>query len=209
VAPVYKFSNVGGFTSKTFYTSILAGNPKFEPDNGSIFPLGEFTLASAQSSITFSNIPQTYTHLQIRTINKNGRNVGSQGGAIYIRFNSDTTSGNYRSHRLMGDGATALSDAHLGTADGFYIADSASNSTNIADRFSAGIIDILDYRNTNKNKTVRSLSGADLNGLGNISLISGLWQSTSAINSIVITVIGAGAQNFLAYSNFALYGVLA
>ena len=40
-------------------------------DAGSMFPIGEFTLASAQANVEFTNIPQTYTHLQIRAISKN------------------------------------------------------------------------------------------------------------------------------------------
>jgi hypothetical protein len=66
-------------------------------------------------------------------------------------------------------------------------------------------MDILDYANTNKFKTTRTLEGYDANGSGNVSLTSGLWQSTSAINSITITAVGTFNQ----YSQFALYGVKA
>jgi hypothetical protein len=66
-------------------------------------------------------------------------------------------------------------------------------------------MDILDYANTSKNKTIRMLSGNDRNGSGDIILISGLWASTSAINQIDLRL--ESAANFAQYSQFALYGI--
>jgi hypothetical protein len=45
------------------------------------------------------------------------------------------------------------------------IADSPRNGAT-ANAFGVGIIDILDYANTNKYKTIKSLDGCDLNGAG-------------------------------------------
>jgi hypothetical protein len=68
----------------------------------------------------------------------------------------------------------------------------------------AGIIDILDYANTNKYKTARSLRGYDANGSGNMSLISGLWMNTAAISNITLTARGGSVDQ---YTTFALYGI--
>lgn len=144
------------------------------------------------SSITFSSIPSTYTHLQIRGIAQATLATG------FIRFNSDSAS-NYATHYLYGDGASAASGA--ATNQTISYAFLATASANI---FGGAVIDILDYTNTNKYKTMRSLSGGDQNGTGYIELISGLWQSTSAITSI--TLIPASG-NFAQYSSFALYGI--
>ena len=62
--------------------------------------------ASGASSIAFSNIPQNYTHLQIRGVMKNTSNSTN----LYITFNSDTTS-NYSSHYLFTDGQTISASA--------------------------------------------------------------------------------------------------
>jgi hypothetical protein len=70
--------------------------------------------------------------------------------------------------------------------------------------FGAGVIDILDYANTSKYKTIRTLSGWDKNGGGNVGLSSGLWLSTSAISSIVI---GSQTGNLVTNTQFALYGI--
>jgi len=66
------------------------------------------------------------------------------------------------------------------------------------------IIDVLDYQDTNKFKTSRSLSGFDANGSGQVLLSSGSWRSTVAVNSITLL---AGAGNWTSVSQFTLYGV--
>ena len=74
-----------------------------------------------------------------------------------------------------------------------------------ANMFGSGVIDILDYANTNKYKTVRTLSGDDKNGSGYVVFGSGLWQNTNAVSTITLT--NHGATNFQQYSSFALYGI--
>jgi hypothetical protein len=205
VAPVYKFSNVGGFTSKTFYTSILAGNPKFEGDNGSVVPLGEFTLAATTAFIEFTNIPQTYTHLQIRGIargTRTGRNVDNMN----LRFNSDTTT-SYSRHALIGDGSTVVSSGAIDqtfapSPETMSVAGAGTNT------FGAFVIDILDYKNTNKFKTIRVLSGIDNNGDGKVALSSGVWRK-NPIEAISTIRLYPDVNDFAANTNFALYGVLA
>jgi hypothetical protein len=117
------------------------------------------------------------------------------------RINGDTTAANYFSmHQLRGDGSTASAGANNpGVASVHLMPFNNSTST-----FTGGVIDILDYSNTNKYKTFRGLSGGDTNGAGNVFLRSGLWMSTSAINSIVITPNG---NTFAQHSSFALYGI--
>ena len=171
-----------------------------------MYPLGVFTLASNQASIEFTNIPQTYTHLQIRGIQR-GATSGTGADSSLLTFNSDTAN-NYSAHRLQGDGASASSDAF--TTRGDVIISSLPRSGNTASSFNALIIDILDYKNTNKAKTVRVLSGADLNGSGTMWLLSGRWGKTplEAISSIKISASGTTAE-FVANSSFALYGIQA
>jgi hypothetical protein len=158
-------------------------------DPGVMFPLQVITVGGAGvSTITFSNIPSTYTHLQIRTYNN--------GGVGAVTFNGDTGS-NYSRHYLWGDGSVATSGANTSTTSMGVI-----DYTSSANVFSSNIVDILDYANTNKFKTVRSLSGTDANGAGSVLLYSGAWRNTNAITSITISG-GTAVQ----YSSFALYGI--
>ena len=152
------------------------------------------TLGTTASSVTFSSIAATYTHLQIRCMAL----MSASDNDYRLQFNSDTAS-NYSRHFMYGDGATV---AASGTANETkiligYNAATYTNST-------AAIVDILDYANTNKYKTVQSLAGVDKNGGGYMFLLSGNWRNTNAITSITIT---PGAGTFNQYSSFALYGV--
>lgn len=150
--------------------------------------------SGGSSSISFTSIPSTYTHLQIRTFVNNPSNL-----VTYTQFNGDAGA-NYAFHAVYGDGTTAgVITNSSQTSIGSIVY--ASTSANI---FFGGVVDILDYANTNKYKTVKSLTGWDTNGGGSIHLRSGLWQSTSAINSIQIA---ASTGTFAQYSSFALYGV--
>jgi hypothetical protein len=146
------------------------------------------------SSISFTSIPSTYKHLQIRAL------VGSTvsaGNSMNMYFNTDSTTTNYYQHNLRGNGSTATA----GAANIYRVSYTAGSSPN----FGAHIIDILEYTNTSKNKTVRTLSGYDANGSGNVSLNSELWSNTAAVNAITLTL--DGSQTFQQYSSFALYGI--
>jgi hypothetical protein len=157
--------------------------------------------ASSVSSIDFNSISGTYKHLQLRILAKTDRALNRDG--IVIRFNSD--SGNsYTRHGLYGDGAATGAEG-TSAATNNTIAYRASGNSSATNIFGAIIIDLLDYSNTNKYKTMRSLGGVDLNGSGEIDFYSGLWLSTSAITSI--NLAPAVGTNFLQYSSFALYGV--
>lgn len=157
------------------------------------------------STVTFSNIPQTYTHLQIRAIGRY-TNASTGSEAVNMRFNSDSTTANYRTHLLYGTGTTlnTLTD-QTSTYAGISLADFWQGGT-LANCFGCIIYDILDYKDTNKNTTVRYLNGfSDNDSSGGIRLGSGVWLSTAAISTISFTP--ANSLSFAQYTQFALYGV--
>jgi len=160
--------------------------------------------SGGSSSITFTSFPSTYTHLQIRGIARDNRSASglATGG---LQFNSDSTYTNYRGHILYGTGSTAAA-ATSQPSNGTALAFSTNGNSSTANSFAAAVIDILDYANTSKYKTVRTLSGADNNDTtGEIDFVSGVWMSTAAITNI--TLIPYGSNSFVQYSSFALYGV--
>lgn len=159
------------------------------------------TVGSSVSTISFTSIPSTFKHLQIRMIAKTDRALNRD--TINLTFNGTSGGTAYSRHGLYGDGATAAAEGSASQPSIFILrASGNSSATNI---FGAIIVDILDYQNTNKYKTVRSLGGADFNGSGEMTLYSGSYQSTSAISSISMTPVNG--TNFLQYSHFALYGI--
>jgi len=155
------------------------------------------------STITFSSIPQTYTHLQIRGIARENSGAGTSINDLLVRFNSDSGA-NYRYHYLRGNGTAASAGTAGSQTYAWALGTSQAGST--ASVFTGNVLDILDYTNTNKYTTTRSLSGTDFNGSGIVDFISNLWLNTAAITSITITT---GGNDFAQYSSFALYGIKA
>jgi hypothetical protein len=100
---------------------------------------------------------------------------------------------------LVGNGSSA-------SAAAYNISDLYSIFSN-ANIFTAGVIDLLDYASTTKNKTLRAIRGGDKNGSGNISLHSIGWYGTNKLNAISSIYIKPDAGQFEQYSQFSLYGV--
>jgi hypothetical protein len=147
------------------------------------------------ATITFSSIPATYQHLQIRI-------AGSSSAVnnFRMRFNSDTGS-NYAVHQILGTGAAASASGSASQTSINLVYDNKADVSFPA----VALVDVLDYANTNKNKTVRSLAGSEQNtNDGLIMFRSGLWMNTAAITSISI-FLDSGSYN--QYSSFALYGI--
>ncbi len=189
--------------------NIIAGSLSVgvTPSTSSYESIATVTVGSGGSAnISFTSIPSTYKHLQVRFLAQDTR-AGYYIGDMNMRFNSSSTG--YAFHILTGNGSIAFADQGTNYAE-IYIG-SGSIGTTTGGTFGAGVIDILDYTSTSKYKTTRTLVGNDHNGTGGtgslggrITFTSGLWQNTNAINEI--TIYG-GNGNLAQYSHFALYGV--
>ena len=172
-------------------------------DTGVMFPIGMVQVGSAgTSSITFSSIPATYTHLQIRLLARTTHPSGTDGDYLDMQFNSDTGS-NYATHQISTNGSAVTATAFTSQTSMYP---SRVGATGLAANiFGCIIIDILDYSLTTKYKTVRQLGAYDANGSGLLRFASCLWMNTNAITSIKLEA-GSGT-GFEQYSQFALYGV--
>ena len=196
---IYKMSNAGGFKSLTRYYDMLAGNTTWNPwePQGAYDALATVTVPSGGvASVTFAGIPTGYKHLQIRCMARS-----TAGGSSVTGMNCSINGGTnaVRNHYLYGNGSSTSAGAQVANQIGWATGTSQTVST-----FAVSIVDILDYANTSKNKTFRALAGDDVNGGGDIALFSQLFDTTSAISSLSISL---GAGNFAEFSQFALYGV--
>ena len=161
------------------------------PSTNSYESIQTYTIgAGGSTGITFSAIPSTYKHLQIRFFGISS----ASSPDVNLTYNGDTGA-NYRIHILRGFGATTPQAES-------YAASAITNF--VSGGFAAGVTDILDYTNTSKNKVARTLVGYDLNGSGAVGLWSHLWTNTAAVTSISLT---PSTGNFNQYSSFALYGI--
>jgi hypothetical protein len=152
------------------------------------------TLGSSQATIDFTSIPSTYKHLQLRIL-------GKATASAYLKTTFNGSATGYADHYIDANGASVSAGADTATT---YISTFGAIANTTASVFGVTIIDILDYANTNKNKTMRALSGVDYNGSGTVDFSSGLWANTAAINQITM-VLNTGS--FAQYSSFALYGI--
>jgi hypothetical protein len=175
---------------------------------GAYDSLATVTVPSGGSStIDFVGIPDGYKHLQIRGISQISYGGGTQYGYLSLRLGNGSidTGSNYSNHLLRGQGTDVASS---GAANATYSwAGMTWLQTGSSSYFGVGVIDILDYANTNKYKTVRALGGADANAStppGVVAFLSGNWRSTSAVNQIRLLSIDG---NFKEFSQFALYGI--
>ena len=160
------------------------------------------TVGAGGGGVAFDSIPQTFTHLQIRIV---GRTNSSGLPTLYTGFNGDIFAGstNNASHTLTGDGSTTASaNTTLQPQMNMFIGTLIPNTTTSTIQM-AMIIDVLDYSNANKNKTVRALMGWDANGSGKVTLGSGLRAITAAVTRIDLVPDG----NFLQGARADLYGI--
>ena len=156
--------------------------------------------SGGSASISFSSIPSTYKHLQLRLFAGTNRAAPISRDTFKVQFNGDTAA-NYSYHEINGDGASVAVSGNASTT--FIVAGTAGGGG----FFGAAILDILEYKNTNTYKTIRSLSGVSDNtgGYGLVDFRSGNWRSTSAITSLTLSVSVGTA--FTEYSQAALYGI--
>lgn len=166
------------------------------------------TLTSGASSVTFSGLGaySDYKHLQIRAVAAQTANVHEWN----MRVNGDATAGKYRTHYIWGNGSTVAADntnvTYFQLKQCIPRLSTQGYGADVDDSFNATIVDVLDFSNTSKNTTVRTLSGFhEAGGLGQgISLNSGAWFDTAAITSISFE---PNSGNLVAGSRFSLYGI--
>ena len=189
------------FTNLQKYDTFLGPNSAYIPS--AYESIATVTAAGGEASLSFTSIPSTYKHLQIRGLYRD-ETTGGFTRMIGIRFNSDSAT-NYSYHILYGNGSTvtSLGGATSNTTYTGYIGTDADWTSNC---FGSFITDITDYASTSKNKTIRTFGGGDdntVNANHRMGISSGAWFSTSALTSISLTP----ASTFAAGTTFALYGV--
>lgn len=157
------------------------------PSQG-MFALANFTVASAQATVTFSNIPATYRDL--RLVVSGGMTVAS---SLTMQINGDTT-GKYNRVNVGGNGASALS-TNTASATSIALNGFSTSGDN-------SIIDFLDYAVTDKQKIGQYRSNSQV-----YNVEGGHWRyaSTAAITSFAVS---SGSSTFIAGTTFTLFGIV-
>lgn len=207
---------VSGLTTGTAYTFTVKGTTNYGVVSDSSAASNSVTPASPSSfesiasatptsgqTVTFSSIPQTYKHLQLRITL-----VASGNNSTFLRMNNDTGATSYSWHYLTGGlngGANSTTYGGSSVNDLIALSGVAFASANSTYPTSF-IIDIIDYTNTNKYKTTKALVGINQSGgASELDVLSGAWKSTNAVNRLDFFFNGSTVFN--AGSVVALYGI--
>ena len=155
---------------------------------------------NSSKEISFTSIPSTYKHLQIRGYFE----LTTEGQTPLLRFNGDSGS-NYSWHTIRQYNNTLLDTYGIANTSyaqqtfqwGTYGTQGSGFPNNI-------IIDIFDYNDTNKFKICEAtaFSAKFANSLQRVSYSSGMWRGGSAISSISFN-----ALLYTSNTRVSLYGI--
>lgn len=158
-------------------------------------PLANITLASGQSTITFTSISGSYRDL---VLVMNGTLTSADG--ISFRFNGDSGANYYEVSAYM-------------RAQGTYTSGNGNGTGIFGDYYTNGYrfnkhLHILDYSQTSKQKSMLyresapSTTGTDTTPVG---MLAGRWANTAAITSITCIT----GSTMVAGTTATLYGISA
>lgn len=168
--------------------------------------IATINVTSGVNSVTFSSIPATYKHLQVRCLLRTDGSVG--GNTPLIRMNGETSTvysgfgefGNPSAssttyYTIINSGQTYIQPPN-------YCIPDASNPANT---FGICNFEISDYASTSKHKAFSGFVGwTGSSGGYRIGYFGGHCARTQAVSSL--TIFATSSANFVSGSVFALYG---
>jgi hypothetical protein len=169
---------------------------------GSYESIQTISLTGNQQTITFTSIPQTYKHLEIRCISRDTYPNTYPG--IYATFNGN---GSGTFNYIYGDG-----NGGAGTVGGSvssYTGNSVGNDQS-AGQYMPMIARIPDYTNTSRVKMMNLVHAHSRNDGGSNNSAVAFWSWSSGSTAAVTEILfGEGDPNFklMPGSHWALYGI--
>ena len=147
------------------------------------------------ANIEFTNIPQTYTDLNILISGRSASTNPQEN--LLIEFNG--SSSNFTRRALEGDGSAASSYSGSTNLIAYVVGNGATSNT-----FGNASIYIPNYTSSN-NKSISTDAVEETNATtAYMQLTAVLWSNSAAITSIILK---PGSNNFLQYSTATLYGI--
>lgn len=160
------------------------------------------------ASVTFSNIPQTFTDLKLvmsLRLVANGDNFGN----TKISFNGTPAGSVYSARNIRGNGSAVASN-NFASQDSVFNNYSVVGSTATSSVFSSSDIYITNYTSTTNAKSLSVDNVTENNGTEAWATLYGsLWNpgTQAAITSITLTANYSASELYSEFSEFALYGI--
>lgn len=154
--------------------------------------------AGGVSSITFNNIPQTFTDLKVEV---SARATDTSYPALAMDFNGNNSASYSRTTLYNASGSVGSS---RNSTTYFDEAGNVPGTGTTSNTF--GIITIYIHNYTSSNyKTILVDNVGETNGTSPIAqtFLAGLWRQTAAV-----TKLDFGGMTFAQYTTFSLYGIL-
>jgi hypothetical protein len=182
--------------------SSISGNLTPPATIGVYESIATVTLGGGSSNIQFSSIPQTYKHLELRHISRDG-DARTGGTAFWVLMNGISSS-TYSAHYITSEYSGQPSSGGIGNWGQSPVGFNTWNS-NAAYFAGVAVCNILNYTGTVSNKPISTIAGFDYNGYGVTAQMSGAaYGTTGAITQLNIY---PGIGPFMAGSSWALYGI--
>ena len=163
-------------------------------------------LEADAGNITWTGIPQTYEHLQIRISaqDHNAANSGT-GFTLAIYFNGDNSYAKQCTGLIRGHGTTKTAYRSSGWSTIAYM-----QAEPDIPRYSGSVMDIMDYTSPNKKSVCTSLSGY-LGTLPSMEFGSSMWHTATSgdVNAAVTSIMlhSPGGGGLLRGTSATLYGI--
>lgn len=155
------------------------------------------TTATASQTITFSDIPATYTDLRIVL----SGTTNAQGKIVYLRFNGDT-SGSYWTVEMSASSASIATGVVDAGTSGIKL---NAQGTPLTPYAFLAIADVMNYASSSYKKTVIA-QAYDLDGTSRgPARNTGTWVSNSAITSVTLATSSGTFNEVVA----TIYGIKA
>lgn len=150
-------------------------------------------------TITFSNIPQTYTDLLIVMSLRDTVSAVNNAGCR-VMFNQNTS--NYSVRNVYGNGTSAISNS--ASSQSWIAVGQQPGATATASTFSNDLVYIPNYTQS-INKSIAADSVGENNGTTAFQyLAAGLWANTAAITTIELQ---SNSTAWAQHSTATLYGI--
>ena len=197
----YTFKTYGINSSGTWSNVLSSSSSSITPVAPTFESIATVTADGSSGSMTASNIPGTYKHLQVRILARH--TAADLRQASLIRLNNISSADYHWRWTYGADAAvydnSVINSSYIGTT---YVPGTGNN----ANIFAVFIFDILDYASTSKTKTVKGFTGFHNNTSteNNLGFTIGVLNSTAAITNFSFQMATAA---FASGSSMSLYGI--
>jgi hypothetical protein len=151
--------------------------------------------AGGAASVTFSNIPQTFTDLKVVASTRS--TYSNPFDVLIVYFNGSTANGSMI--ELFGYNGTTGSNPASNIRIGYN-----SGNTATANTFGSGELYIPNYTSSNNKSASADGVGENNSALAVTGMNANLWSSTAAITSMTFNALNG---NLMEFSEFSLYGI--